>query len=72
MAVTEDDTGSYVYVVTDPETFEAERRDVTVGAKSISEAVIESGLSEGDLVLLTSPMEGEMAMPAAEAAEVEG
>ena len=72
MAVTEDGTGSYVYVVTDPETFEAERRDVTVGAKSISEAVIESGLSEGDLVLLTAPMEGEMAMPAAEAAEVEG
>lgn len=49
---TDDGTSFYVYVMTDPNTQETERRDVTVGAQSDSTAVIESGLNEGDLVVL--------------------
>lgn len=49
---TDDGTNYYVYVMTDPETQACERRDVTLGAQSSTTAVVESGLSEGDAVVL--------------------
>lgn len=50
--MTDDGASYYVYVVTDPETQAVERRAVTVGAQSASEAVVEGGVAEGDLVVV--------------------
>lgn len=52
MALVEDGSVTYVNVVVDEETFAAKRREVSVGARSSSEAVIESGLEEGEVILL--------------------
>ena len=49
--MTDDGASTFVYVVTDPETQAVERRAVTVGAQSASEAVVEGGVAEGDLVV---------------------
>lgn len=50
--MTDDGASTFVYVVTDPETQAVERRAVTVGAQSASEAVVEGGVAEGDLVVV--------------------
>lgn len=49
--MTDDGASYYLYVMTDPETQAVERRAVTVGAQSASEAVVEGGVAEGDLVV---------------------
>lgn len=52
-ALFEGTEGMTVEVVTNEETLESETRSVTVATRSQSEAVIESGLEEGETVLLT-------------------
>lgn len=53
MALVEDSTGTHVFVVTDFETYATEMRTVKVRTRSSSDAVIESGLEEGETVLLS-------------------
>ena len=53
MAVMEDEDGSYVEVVTDEESMKTEKRKVTLGPRSASQAVVKSGLSEGEGVVLS-------------------
>ncbi len=50
--MTDDGVSYYVFVMTDPETQAVERRDVSVGAQSASEAVVEGSVAEGDLVVV--------------------
>lgn len=49
---TDDGVSYYVLVMIDEETQACERREVTLGAQSDTLAVVESGLNEGDLVVL--------------------
>lgn len=58
-AVTEDENGTTVQVVTDEKTLAAETRQITVGERSGAQVVVTSGLSEGDIVLInTTPADG--------------
>lgn len=50
--MTDDGESYYVYLLTDFESQTTTRRDVTVGAQSDTTAVIESGIEEGDEVVL--------------------
>ena len=50
--MTDDGESYYVYILTDFESQTTTRRDVTVGAQSDTTAVIESGIEEGDEVVL--------------------
>ena len=52
-ALSEGASGASVEVVVDEETMETVTRPVKVGARSSSEAVIESGLQEGEVVLIS-------------------
>jgi RND family efflux transporter MFP subunit len=54
MALEEADGKAYVYVVVDQETYATERREVTLGARSTTDVVVTSGLSEGDVILLSA------------------
>lgn len=53
-AVIDDRTSAYVLVVTDANTQETEMREVVVGSRTTSEVAIESGLEEGDIVVIDS------------------
>lgn len=58
-AVTEDENGTTVQVVTDEKTLAAETRQITIGERSGAQVVVTSGLSEGDIVLInTTPADG--------------
>ena len=50
--MTDDGESYYVYILTDYESQTTTRRDVTVGTQSDTTAVIESGIEEGDEVVL--------------------
>ncbi len=67
MALEEVGGHSYVYVVVDQETYATEQREVTLGARSTTDVVVTSGLSEGDVILLSAgeALAADGAMPAA-------
>ena len=67
MALEEVGGHSYVYVVVDQETYATEQREVTLGARSTTDVVVTSGLSEGDVILLSAgeALSADEAMPAA-------
>ncbi len=74
MALEEMGGKTYVNVIVDQETMQTEQREVKIGARGASEAVVEQGLSEGELVSLggavtdTAAVEGEVV----DAGNVEG
>ena len=67
MALEEVGGHSYVYVVVDQETYATEQREVTLGARSTTDVVVTSGLSEGEIILLSAgeALSADEAMPAA-------
>ena len=67
MALEEVGGHSYVLVVVDQETYATEQREVTLGARSTTDVVVTSGLSEGDVILLSAgeALAADGAMPAA-------
>lgn len=67
MALEEVGGHSYVYVVVDQETYATEQREVTLGARSTTDVVVTSGLSEGEIILLSAgeALAADGAMPAA-------
>ena len=52
-ALTDGEEGTTVEVVLDEETMETETRTVKVGARNTMQAVIEDGLKEGEVVLMS-------------------
>ena len=67
MALEEVGGHSYVYVVVDQETYATEQREVSLGARSTTDVVVTSGLSEGEIILLSAgeALAADGAMPAA-------
>ena len=67
MALEEVGGHSYVHVVVDQETYATEQREVTLGARNTTDVVVTSGLSEGDVILLSAgeALSADEAMPAA-------
>jgi multidrug efflux pump subunit AcrA (membrane-fusion protein) len=53
-ALIEEEDGTYVDVVVDEETFETERKKVEIKVKDNTHAVVEKGLKEGDVVVVSS------------------
>lgn len=53
-ALVEEDGATYVYVATDEQATSTERRDVVVSDRTGVEAAIQSGLEEGEVVLVSS------------------